>query len=464
MRFRLLTAVVLLVLGVGVAGYAALGSAGNRNASTDYMTATASIADVVDQAVATGTVSASTTYGLGFGRGAAIVPPGAAASGASSAGPWNVTAVNVDIGTTVKAGLVLATTDASAAQLAVDSAQAALDSANAKLEKDKAKPTPDDIAKAQTTLQQAQLVLTKANQAVIDTHAKGQAAINGASKNLRVAQRILQQDINSGALAPTIEADQRAEAAASAALQVAQAAAPAADHEAQQAVDAAKLGLQLAQQAYTFATAPATPDTIAADGAGVAAAQQALAKLQSAGNGSEIVAPADGVISQVSLVVGGTAPTGDGIQMQSGPMLVTAPFSEDDIGSLALGQPAVVTIAALGQQLTGKVTRLSVLPNQAPNAPVVTYPVTITLDTSAPQLHPGMSANVAVTTASVKGVLAIPAIALQANGKGYTVSVLNADGSVSVVPVQVGLITSTLAQITSGLKAGATVIVGSSTR
>jgi len=151
--------VVIAVVAVGIAAYVLFVPAAGSGSGAQFLTAAATVQDVLDQAVATGTVSASVTYGLGFGRDAALVPTGAALSGATSAGPWTVTALNVDVGARVKQGTVLATTSGDAAQLAVATAQAALDAANAKLAKDRAKPTADDTAHAQTVLQQAQLAL-----------------------------------------------------------------------------------------------------------------------------------------------------------------------------------------------------------------------------------------------------------------------------------------------------------------
>jgi hypothetical protein len=43
------------------------------------------------------------------------------------------------------------------------------------------------------------------------------------------------------------------------------------------------------------------------------------------------------------------------------------------------------------------------------------------------------------------------------------VQVLNSDGSVSSTAVQVGLVTTSMAQITSGLNSGETVVVGTTT-
>jgi macrolide-specific efflux system membrane fusion protein len=75
-----------------------------------------------------------------------------------------------------------------------------------------------------------------------------------------------------------------------------------------------------------------------------------------------------------------------------------------------------------------------------------------------------MSATVTVTTASVDNALRVPATALKGSATaGYTVQVVSGDGSVSTKGVQVGLVTTSLAQITSGLSDGDSVVVGSST-
>jgi macrolide-specific efflux system membrane fusion protein len=72
-----------------------------------------------------------------------------------------------------------------------------------------------------------------------------------------------------------------------------------------------------------------------------------------------------------------------------------------------------------------------------------------------------MSATVTVTTASADNVLRVPATALQGSAAaGYTVLVMNADSSTTTTPVTVGLVTTSWAQIDSGLSAGETVVTG----
>jgi len=92
---------------------------------------------------------------------------------------------------------------------------------------------------------------------------------------------------------------------------------------------------------------------------------------------------------------------------------------------------------------------------------VATYAVTVTLTSPPATVLAGMSATVTVTTASVDNALRVPATALEGSSStGYAVLVVNADGSTSTVTVQVGLVTTSMAQITSGLSAGETVVTG----
>jgi hypothetical protein len=73
-----------------------------------------------------------------------------------------------------------------------------------------------------------------------------------------------------------------------------------------------------------------------------------------------------------------------------------------------------------------------------------------------------MSASVSITTAEADNVLAVPAIALVGASGSYSVRVMAADGTISTVPVTVGLITTQYAAITAGLNAGDAVITGTS--
>jgi macrolide-specific efflux system membrane fusion protein len=90
----------------------------------------------------------------------------------------------------------------------------------------------------------------------------------------------------------------------------------------------------------------------------------------------------------------------------------------------------------------------------------VSYTVTVGLDQVPAGILPGMTASVSVTTGEADGVVAVPSIALAGSDGSYTVRVIDAGGTVDIRPVEVGLVTDGLAEITAGLSAGEKVAIG----
>ena len=73
-----------------------------------------------------------------------------------------------------------------------------------------------------------------------------------------------------------------------------------------------------------------------------------------------------------------------------------------------------------------------------------------------------MSADLTIVIAQADNAVAVPAIAVSGRNGDYTVRILGADGTVETRNVQVGLMTSDLVQITSGVSDGEAVVTGSS--
>lgn len=334
------------------------------------------------------------TYGLNFGRAAALVPDGAVSSGANAPGQWTVTKVYVQVGDHVDQGDVLAEADTTIADLQIESAETALDLAQAKLDKELARPTAETQAAADAKLQQAQQRLDAAKQALADTRAQTRAAIQGAKENLDLARSIRQRDARTGQPPATIAADRRAESAARAAWRNTVKLGGANDNKAAQAVDAAALALTDAQQVHATAIAPATPDIIAAGQLAVAQATQSLSAAEAARDATRIVAPTAGVVVAMSLTEGAAARPGDAILLQEGPMELTLQVPEAMMTSLVAGRHVEASIPALLQDVGGEVTRVGWIPSSAPGASVVTYPVEVTLRDPPRGLLTGMTAIV----------------------------------------------------------------------
>jgi multidrug efflux pump subunit AcrA (membrane-fusion protein) len=108
----------VVVIGLGVAGYAILGPGFAAKQQIQYLSATASVADVTAQVVATGTLQPARTISLAFGSPPVVTPAPApsAANGSSSAAAsavgsstsWTVSSVKAVVGQRVRAGEVLA--------------------------------------------------------------------------------------------------------------------------------------------------------------------------------------------------------------------------------------------------------------------------------------------------------------------------------------------------------------------
>jgi len=175
-----------------------------------------------------------------------------------------------------------------------------------------------------------------------------------------------------------------------------------------------------------------------------------------------ITAPAAGVVESVDIVSGADAPSGSAIVLDTGGLQASVTVAETDLPKVKVGQAANVTVGAVGTTTTGKV--LSIAPTATGgNSSVVTYAVLVSLGSQPAEARAGMTASVSLTVASANNVLAVPAIALLTGTDGYSVRVMATDGSVTTQAVTVGLVTSTLAQVTSGLSEGQRVVIGLST-
>jgi multidrug efflux pump subunit AcrA (membrane-fusion protein) len=136
---------------------------------------------------------------------------------------------------------------------------------------------------------------------------------------------------------------------------------------------------------------------------------------------------------------------------------VVAGFSEGDAASIKVGQPATATISALpGVVLGAKVIAIDSTATTVSN--VVTYNVTFALTGTSSKLKPGMTADVEVITAERDNALHVPTSAVTGSGADARVTVVRNGQQVST-PVVAGLRGDDATEITSGLRAGDTVVL-----
>lgn len=197
----------------------------------------------------------------------------------------------------------------------------------------------------------------------------------------------------------------------------------------------------------------------------VAAAQlaQAQATVQTSENQqgyTQLVAPADGIITASSVEVGqvvGAAQTVGTIAVDNEPEAVIA-LPEQMLASVQVGAPATVNFWALpNEQVQGVVREIS----PVPDATARTYTVKISLPNPPSQLQLGMTVNVSFQQLAGKGIM-IPLTALvggkqpspTGEGQVYVVK----DNAVKLVKVKLGALGTNSVVVESGLSNGDRVV------
>jgi RND family efflux transporter MFP subunit len=195
----------------------------------------------------------------------------------------------------------------------------------------------------------------------------------------------------------------------------------------------------------------------------IASAHATVAELKDRIARSTLVAPANGVVTDVAIAPGANAPAGAAITVATGPIRATAGFAEGDLASLAVGQPASVTVDAIGETLAGTVAAIAPEASEAAGSAVVTFIVTIDLISPPADARAGMTAEVTVTSRTASAVVTVPAAALNGSDGAYTVLVIGPDDVALERAVEVGLVTAESAEISSGLDVGEAVVIGTDT-
>ncbi len=171
-------------------------------------------------------------------------------------------------------------------------------------------------------------------------------------------------------------------------------------------------------------------------------------------SGYTVVAEKTGIISEMTVVEGDTVMAGTKLCTVLGndSYQVKVEIDELDIRGIATGQNAVVTFDAIeNQEFTGQVSTVSLVGTN-PNG-VASYTVTVLLNETEGIL-PGMSANAKITTGMQEGVILIPVECIQTMDGEKCVIRFNDDGSVETLPIKIGLVNNTSAEIIEGVNEG----------
>lgn len=189
-------------------------------------------------------------------------------------------------------------------------------------------------------------------------------------------------------------------------------------------------------------------------------AQLALRQAQQRLAGTVLTAPVAGKVISIAGTVGSQARAGGSGFIVLGDVAdteVQAQFSEADVASLAIGQPATITLPNRSEPVSGKVALIS--PVGTTSGRLVRYGVQIAFDAVPDDLLFGQSADVAVTTAQATGVLYVPSSAVTGIRNGTGTVTVRASGRDQERQVQLGLRGDRYTEIKSGLSAGEQVVL-----
>ncbi len=181
--------------------------------------------------------------------------------------------------------------------------------------------------------------------------------------------------------------------------------------------------------------------SIQAQTAVVAAAQAQADAAKSQIAHSQIVAPFDGIVTDVEPKIGEVFSAGmPAITLISaGPYKIDIQVSETDVATLAVGNAASVTLSAYGTATTFPATVTTISPAKNTTNGKEAYDVTLHFINNDPRILSGMTANVSIVTASSTGALAIPTGSVITKGNSTYVLAKNTTGQYIEKPVTLGI-------------------------
>ena len=222
--------------------------------------------------------------------------------------------------------------------------------------------------------------------------------------------------------------------------------------------------LQLAQARSTLASQTAGPSEaqVRAAQAQIEQARLTLADATEALDQTTLVAPHDAVVMAVNFSEGEHASGPSILLAATDGLQVVLEVDEMDVGELAIGQEATITLEAWpADEIPSRVIAIAPTASSSAGSAVVTYQVTLRLEETGRPVLIGMTASANLITAQRRDVLLAPNEAINVDrAKGiYSVNVVRVE-AVEEVQVTVGLHDRQFTQVTSGLNAGDVLLVG----
>ncbi|MGI6367415.1 MAG: efflux RND transporter periplasmic adaptor subunit [Anaerolineae bacterium] len=388
---------------------------------------------------------------------------------------------------TVTAGQVLARLDDQDVRLNLADAEAALEIAQAQLVKAQAEKSDSELAIIEASLASAQAAVDMARAGVDAARANQQRVLAGPSADeVRIAERRVDDAKNAlwGAQA------QRDAVCGQVGVMASQADCDAANSRVKSgeiAVEIATLELQRMQAGVSAADAAAAKAQVDQALAQLASAnaqlQRTQAEAEQARQGAseadlsvvqaqveqaqvrvdaararladvELRAPADGIVADISLLVGDMVAAGNPVVtlIDSHAYHLLLSIDETDIGQVTPGQEATVTLDAYpSQPVLGTVSSIGAVGNNVQG--ITMFDVRVNIDATDLALRPFMTAAVDIVVNRQEDAVLVPNRALQRDANGRFVQRIEGDQAVRV-PVTLGASNAEYTIVTEGLQPG----------
>ncbi len=390
-----------------------------------------------------------------------------------------VTAILVQPGDFVRKGQVIATVENTSAQDSLASAEQGVYSKELSLRQLTDPPRDVDVAVAQANLNMAQARAQESNVGV------SASSVQISQDQVELAKNQLWQNQLSGDIT-----NANREQLASNPRTSPQAGSLQTEAEVNASNDQSELGVQIAQANYQATTSQGgNYSAIVSAQASVTQAQIALNQLMAGADPKDIeqaqhnldaakaqlelaqanlaktvlVAPFDGMVAQINLNVGESAPATNAVVMvDPSKFYLDLPVSEIDIASVKVGQQVDLHFDALvGQTIKGTVTHIS---DVATATAPVSYTVRVEIDPVVGQtLLAGMSTTAEIITSQASNVVRISNRFIRITGNQAFASVQQPDGTFQDVRIVLGQENDLYTEVKSGLKVGDVVAVPQAT-
>src|ERR1700728_4507348 len=207
-------------------------------------------------------------------------------------------------------------------------------------------------------------------------------------------------------------------------------------------------------------------DAASAAEQGLLAAKAALGKDQAMFAYSRIIAPFDGVVTQIYADTGALLPAGTSSNKgnlalcqlsQNNILRLVIPVPERAVPDIHVGDIVEINVSGAKDTFNGKIVRLS--------GQIETQTRTMHTEVQVPnpdyRLVPGMYASVKIPLRSASQALSVPVQAVESSGSGAgTVLVVNSSNRIEKREIKLGIETAAQAEVLSGLNENEMVIFG----